>query len=105
MGLRSGNRVYAWVQNLDHTWWNYTHGITVSPQSGTISIHDLTPGAQYILETWDTYTTTQQVVSQVILTAQADGSLLVNVASLQTDLAYKLRPVLVPRKFMPSTVN
>ena len=104
MGLRSGNRVYAWVQNQDHTWWNYTHGIVVSPQSGTISIHDLTPGAQYIVETWDTYTT-QQVVSQVIRTALADGSLLVNVASLRTDLAYKLRPVLVPRIFMPVIVD
>jgi hypothetical protein len=101
MGLRSGYWVYAWVQNLDHTWWNYTHGIAIAPQSGTISIHDLTPGAQYILETWDTYTADQQVVSQDSLTAQADGSLRINVVGLQTDLAYKLRPVLVPRKLLP----
>ena len=80
------------------------YGIAVSPQSGTISIYDLPPGAQYIVESWDIYTT-QQIVSQVIRTAQANGSLLVNVASLRTDLAYKLRQVLVPRKFMPSIVE
>jgi copper chaperone CopZ len=80
------------------------YGIAVSPQSGTISIYDLPPGAQYIVESWDIYTT-QQIVSQVIRTAQANGSLLVNVASIRTDLAYKLRQVLVPRKFMPSIVE
>ena len=97
MGLRSDGWVYAWVQNKDHTWWNYTHGIAVSPQSGIIAIHDLTPGEHYTVETWDTYTTTQQIISQENLTVRVDGSLQININNLQDDLAFKFRPEMTPR--------
>jgi hypothetical protein len=105
MGLRNGLGVYAWVQNKNHTWWNYTQGIAVAPQSGTITVHNLTPRGLYILEIWDTYTPTQQIISQKSVIAQADGSLPIDVAAFQTDLAFKLRRVLAPQIWLPALTN
>jgi len=96
MGLRGSSSVYAWVQNKAHTWWNTTQGIPVHPQSGTITVFDLSPGARYTVETWDTYTTTHQIIAVNTLTALPDGSLQIQVGALQTDLAFKLHPILDP---------
>lgn len=93
MGLRNGSQVYAWVQNKNHTWWNYTHAIADTPQSGTITIYNLTPGRNYILEKWETYTPTRQIIDQETLTVQENGSLSFSVNNLQSDIAFKLRPV------------
>ena len=75
-----------------------------SPQSGMIAIHDLTPGEHYTVETWDTYTTTQQIISQENLTVQADGSLQININNLQDDLAFKFRPEMTPGIWLPLIV-
>lgn len=93
MGLRSGSQVYAWVQNKDHTWWNYTHAVADTPQSGMITIYNLTPGTSYILETWQTYTA-QHILDRDNLAVQENGSLSFPVNNLQTDMAFKLRPAL-----------
>ncbi len=92
MGLRSENSIYAWIQNTESTWWNYVHGLTPYPQSGNITIYDLTPGASYIIEWWDTYKPTQPIIESDVLTTQDNGSLLINVNDLNNDLAFKVRP-------------
>jgi hypothetical protein len=102
MGLRSGDRVYAWVQNRTNTWWNTTHGIEIPQQSGTITIYDLEPATQYLLEIWDTYSTTQQMVSRTILTTLQDGSLQLDVSSLESDLAVKVYPIMAHQLWLPS---
>jgi hypothetical protein len=82
LGLRSGDRVYAWIQNKNNTWWNFTHAIAPGSQSGTITIHNITPAKVYIVEWWDTYTT-QQITATQVLTAQTNGSLLLPVQNLE----------------------
>jgi hypothetical protein len=91
--------VYAWVQNKNNTWWNYTHDIAPGSQSGTLTIHNLTPAKVYMVEWWDTYAT-QQVTATQVLTAQADGSLLLPVQNLEKDVAIKVRPILNPRLWL-----
>jgi hypothetical protein len=102
MGLSNGFGVYAWVQNKNHTWWNYTQNIAVAPQSGTLTVRNLTPSGLYILEKWDTYSPTHQIISQESVIAQPDGSLEINIVSLQNDLAFKLRRVLAPQVWLPA---
>ncbi len=99
LGLRSGDWVYAWIQNKNNTWWNFTHDIAPGSQSGTLTIHNLTPAKVYMVEWWDTYTT-QQVTATQVLTAQADGSLLLLVQNLEKDVAIKVRPILNPRLWL-----
>ena len=101
MGLRSGNLIYAWMQNTNHTWWNDVHGIAPSPQSGTISVRDLTPGASYTVEWWNTYTSTLQVFASDVLTARANGSILIHVNNLENDVAFKMRPVVHAEIWLP----
>jgi hypothetical protein len=94
MGLRSSNMVYAWIQNTASTWWNYVHESDPLPQSGTITIYNLTPGGSYTVEWWHTSRTTQQFLGSEVLAAQADGSILLNVDKLENDVAVKVRPML-----------
>jgi hypothetical protein len=99
LGLRTGDWVYGWIQNKNNTWWNYTHAIPPGSPSGTLTIHDLTPGKMYIVEWWDTYTF-QQVTATQVLTAQANGSLVLTVNNLEKDVAIKVRPVINPRLWL-----
>jgi hypothetical protein len=69
--------------------------------SGDIIIHDLTPGVDYVVDWWDTYTTTQQIIGTDLLTVQADGTLTLNVSSLQKDVAFKAHPDLPYRVCLP----
>jgi len=103
MGLRNGNAVCAWIQNTASTWWKYVDGALPAPQSGTITIYNLTPGGSYTVEWWHTSRTTQQVLGSEVLAAQADGSVLINVTDLENDIAIKLRPMLDldPQVWMP----
>ena len=99
LGLRSGDWVYAWIQNKNHTWWNYVNAIPPGSQSGTVTIKDLTPGKMYVVEWWDTYNT-QQVTATQVLAAQANGSLVLTVNNLEKDVAIKVRPVISPRLWL-----
>jgi hypothetical protein len=94
MGLRSDAFIYGWIQNTENTWWNFVHAITPTSQSGAMTVYDLTPGDQYTVEWWDTYTSTQQILGTNLLTAQAAGTITLNVSNLQNDVAFKIRPVL-----------
>ncbi len=90
MGLRNEVGIYGWIQNKEHTWWNDTHGLRTTPQSGTVTVYDLVPGGKYILEMWDTYAAANQVISRRSVTAQANGTLKIEVSALQSDVAFKL---------------
>jgi hypothetical protein len=105
MGLRNAAFIYGWIQNKTNTWWNFVHATPPIPQSGAITIHDLTPGAHYIVEWWDTYTSTQQIIGTNLLTAQADGTITLNVSSLQKDVAFKVRPVLPFGIYLPAVTD
>jgi hypothetical protein len=89
------------MQNTTNTWWNDVHGIAPSPQSGTITVHDLTPGASYTVEWWNTYTSTLQIFASNVLTAQSNGSVLIRVNNLESDAAIKMRPVGQPEIWLP----
>jgi hypothetical protein len=99
LGLRSGDWIYAWMQNKNNTWWNATHAIQPGAQSGTVTIYNLTPGRMFIVEWWDTYTD-QQVTNTQVLAAQANGSLILAVSNLEKDIAIKVHPVINPRLWL-----
>ena len=101
MGLRSDTLIYGWIQNKQNTWWNFVHATPPTPQSGAITVYDLTPGAHYTVEWWDTYTTTQQIIGTNLLTVQAAGTITLNVSNLIKDVAFKVHPVLHPGIYLP----
>lgn len=104
MGLRSGDLVYAWIQNTGNTWWNYVHGVAPKQQSGTITVHAMTPGANYTIEWWDTYTRTLIIASNNA-TAQSDGSILIRVNNLENDVAIQVRPLVHPQIWIPIIIK
>jgi hypothetical protein len=105
MGLRSDALIYGWIQNKENTWWNFVHAIPPTPQSGAITIYDLTPGVHYAIDWWDTYTTTQQIIGTNLLTAQASGTITLNVTNLQKDVAFKVHPVLPLGIYLPVAIK
>jgi hypothetical protein len=94
MGLRSGDLVYAWIQNKDHTWWNVVNGESIALVSGEVEIGGFQPGARYGVDWWDTYG--GQVTSSETLVAQEDGSILLGVNELERDIALKITPANPP---------
>jgi hypothetical protein len=104
MGLRSDALIYGWIQNTENTWWNFVHAIPPTPQSGAITIYDLTPGVDYTVDWWDTYTTTQQIIGTDLVTAQTDGTITLNISNLQKDVAFKVHPVLPFKFFLPVAI-
>jgi len=92
MGLRRGEMVYGWVQNKGNTWWNVTHQIEVSPQSGTIRVLNLTANKLYRIEWWETHSSEQPVIVTETVSSLADGSLELQVNGLAEDIAFKIYP-------------
>jgi hypothetical protein len=105
MGLRSDALIYGWIQNKDNIWWNFVHAIPPTPQTGDITIYDLTPGVDYTVDWWDTYTTTQQIIGTDLVTAQADGTITLYVSNLQRDVAFKAYPVLPFGIYLPMAIK
>lgn len=101
LGLGDGERIYAWVQNRDSTWWNAVHGGTPSPQDAAVVIAGLVPSRLYTVEWWDAYSGV--VTGREAIAAGAGGSITLAVASLETDVAVKVLPVLpaMPRPPRP----
>ena len=91
--------MHLWVQNRAHTWKNVVDGVAISPASGSVVVPGFSPGARYALERWDTYIPDGRADDIETLTADATGSLTINVASLLTDAAFKIRvePAGTPR--------
>jgi hypothetical protein len=101
MGLRSGEMVYGWVQNKGNTWWNVTHQIEVSPQSGTIRVLNQTANKLYRIEWWETHSIEQPVIITETVRSQADGSLELHVNALKEDIAFKIAPVAFQQIWLP----
>lgn len=88
-------QAHVWVQNKNHTWWNVFNQASIPPASGTITLSGFEPGAGYGVQWWDTYQPdpTLQVIGTDTYVAQSDGSITVVIDNLQTDLAFKVAPI------------
>jgi hypothetical protein len=106
MGLRSGGRVYAWIQNRGHTWWNVVNGNPIPAVSGEIEIAGFQPGARYGVDWWDTYS--GGTTSSETVVAQEDGSIVLSVNQLESDIAIKITPPtlpLLPSGYLPLIIK
>ncbi|MFO7691884.1 MAG: DUF5060 domain-containing protein [Vicinamibacterales bacterium] len=83
--------MHLWVQNRAHTWKNVVDGAAILPASGTITVPGFAPGASYALERWDTYAAGGRLESVEHVVADSTGRLVIDVASLLTDVGLKLR--------------
>ncbi|MEW5960855.1 MAG: hypothetical protein AB1801_24280, partial [Chloroflexota bacterium] len=87
-------QAHLWIQNKNHTWKNVYDGRPIPPVSGTIILSGFEPEQNYLVEWWDTYQPDpkQQVIWQENIVAAADGSLVIPVDNLETDVALKILP-------------
>jgi hypothetical protein len=87
-------RAHLWVQNHQHTWKNIVDGVPIAPVSATISMAGFLPNTSYTVERWDTYEAdrSQQVVGIETLTSQPDGTLVLSIDNLTSDLALRVAP-------------
>jgi hypothetical protein len=102
MGLGNGHSAYVWIENVDNTWWNAVHGAAPGPQSGTVTVYHLAPGARYAVTRWDAYA--GQASGTEAVTASAGGAIQIAIQGLATDIAFKIRPDtagLTRRAFLP----
>ena len=83
--------LHLWVQNRAHTWKNVVDGVVVSPISGSIVVPGFKPGTTYALERWDTYVPGGRVASVENVVGDSTGRLTIRVASLPTDVAFKIQ--------------
>jgi hypothetical protein len=84
--------LHLWVQNRSHTWRNVVDGIAIAPASGSIVVPGFKPGTAYRLECWNTYLAGQGTASVERVVADSSGQVTIDVASLVTDVAFKLQP-------------
>ncbi len=91
----TGDCSHLWIQNRAHTWQHVVDGTPIASVSGTVTLTDFRPAAPYVVEWWDTYATdpAQQIVAMETQAADADGSLVLTLNDLATDVAVKIRPV------------
>jgi hypothetical protein len=85
-------QAHLWIQNRQQTWRNVADGVSLPPISGTVTISDFEPGKSYTIQWWDTFQTdpVQQILRTETIVAGNDGSLVISVANLSTDVAVKL---------------
>ena len=83
--------LHLWVQNRAHTWKNAVDGVAVSPVSGSVVVPGFKPGTSYALERWDTDVPGGRVASVEKLVSDSTGSVTITIASLLTDLAFKIQ--------------
>jgi hypothetical protein len=83
---------HLWIQNKNHTWKNVVDGIPITPITGSISLLGFHPNEQYILQWWDPYNTDPllQIIRSETLSAQTDGTIIISVQNLTTDLGVKI---------------
>lgn len=82
-----GSAAHLWVAHRDHTWARVLEDGPPAPISGTVTIPGMRPGP-IRLETWNTTDTLAAAVEMVEV--PADGSLVLNVADLGWDRAFRL---------------
>ena len=107
-GASSPDRALVWIDNPAHTWKSVADGVVVTPASGFLAIPGLRPGVEYAVEWWDPYAyeTGQQVVRTDSIVAGTDGTIVLEIVDLATDVAVKIigtRTVL--RYYVPIVYN
>jgi len=91
MRARSGNELYAWVQNKANARWDQT---ALSPAiSASFTAGGMTAGV-YRVEIWDTLT--GLVSDGGTATASTSGTLTININNLSRDVALKILPLSAP---------
>ncbi len=88
----STGSMHLWVQNKAHTWKNVADGAAIEPVSGTVVIPGFPPGATYALERWNTWESGAHARRAEPVVSDSDGNLTISVASLLSDVAFKLHP-------------
>ena len=84
----SANRAHLWIQNKAHTWRNVVDNVSITPQSGTISVSGFNPNQNLKIEWWDTYTGTISIAENI--NSNSSGNLTLTVTNLTTDMAVKI---------------
>jgi len=85
----SGNAAHFWIQNKNHAWKNVVLNGNPAPQSGVITLSDLTPG-NFILERWNSWNEDSIPHTIDSLIVNESGTLQIEVDTLVVDIAFKL---------------
>jgi hypothetical protein len=90
----ANGRAHLWIQNTHHTWVNVVNHVPIPPISGWVSISGFHPGEEYTVQWWDPYQPNPagQITSTEIVVAQPDGSLVLHVSGLTSDVGVKVLP-------------
>jgi len=86
-------QAYLWVQNVNHTWYNVVNNVSWGSLSGTVSLSGFAPNAAYTLSWWDFDDPGNLTQQTSTATADASGTLTLNLAALPgstTDAAVKI---------------
>lgn len=85
----SNGKAHLWIQNRQHTWRNVVDGTTVTPISGSLTLHGFTPQTPFLVEWWNPYglSSSPEPVKSETLLSKGDGSLVIPVSNLATDVA------------------
>jgi hypothetical protein len=83
---------HLWVQNLAHSWQHVVNGVAIPPVSATVTVGGFSPNTTYDVAWWDTYQRdpAQQIIHTESAISQADGTIVLPVTGLTTDIAVKL---------------
>jgi hypothetical protein len=89
------DRAVLWIDNRAHTWKRMVNGQPIAPVSGRVRVSGFPPGASLAVEWWDTCSGEPpacrvSVTKRETLTADASGTLTLNLANLATDVAVKV---------------
>ena len=82
------NRAHLWISNKNHTWKNVVDAVSITPQSGTVTVPGFTPNISLKVETWNT--NTGQAIILENKTADNAGNIVLNVAGLTADYAVRM---------------
>jgi hypothetical protein len=90
----TARRAHLWIQNINHTWYNVTHQVSIPTLSGTVRVAGFVAGNRYTVQWWNAYETNpaQQVLRAETLTAAGDGSLTLGVTNLTSDIGVQIMP-------------
>lgn len=86
----TGEAAHCWIQNKDHTWHRVVTLGNPQPESGTVSIAGLKPGAVEVT-LWDSWGEATEPYLVFDDTATANGQITIQVTDLQSDMAVKIK--------------
>lgn len=89
-GMQTTDLVVLWLQNRDSDWYNHTGGGTLVPVDETVVTLNGLVGETWEMEQWETWKGTRTRRAQV---PSGDGAIELQLPTLKTDVAFKLRRV------------